>query len=422
MDASERPVDLTARLLGGPRVGDAGAAWAASGAMALTGRADGPALAVPAGVTDALTRLAHRLRDLAGSFGVAVTVDGPALLGERAALRGTPRQGTVSVGGSTRLLPADDGWIALALPRTDDAALAGAWLALDPLDEAAPWPALAAAVAAHPAAALVADGASLGLAIARVGERVAGPLAVACRRGADEADAPAAPTSLDGLVVVDLSSLWAGPLCTQLLADAGATVVKVESRTRPDAARDGDAAFFDLLNAGKLSAVVDLAAASGRAELAAWLRRADVVLEASRPRALAQLGLSVHHVAPTGGPRVWCRLTAHGRTDRVGFGDDAAVAGGLVAWEDDGPRFVADAAADPATGLTAAVAVLDRLAAGGHWTVDVDLAGTAAFLAAGPVATASATVTPGPPRARPARGRARPLGADDAEVRRRLGP
>lgn len=418
MHASERPVDLTHRLLGGRGVDDAGAAWAASGAMALTGRADGPALAVPRGVPDALTRLAHRLTDLTDAFGATVAVDGPALLGERAALRGTPRQGTVSVGGSTRLLATADGWIALALPRADDAALAGAWLGLDALDEADPWPALAATVAGCAAGPLVDDGATLGLAVARVGERAGGPLAVAFRRG----EGPPPPPSLEGLVVVDLSSLWAGPLCTQLLVDAGATVVKVESRTRPDAARDGDAAFFDLLNAGKLSAIVDLTDAGGRAELAAWLARADVVLEASRPRALGQLGLSVHQVAPAGGPRVWCRLTAHGRTDRVGFGDDAAAAGGLVAWEGDEPRFVADAAADPATGLTAAVAILDRLAAGGRWTVDVDLAGTAAYLAAGPVATVAEGATIASPRARPARGPARPLGADDAEVRRRFGP
>jgi crotonobetainyl-CoA:carnitine CoA-transferase CaiB-like acyl-CoA transferase len=224
---------------------------------------------------------------------------------------------------------------------------------------------------------------------------------------------------MTGVVVVDLSSLWAGPLCTQLLAAAGATVLKVETVQRPDGARHGTATFFDLLHAGKRSVLVDLHDDGSRAALRALLQRADVVVEASRPRALAHLGLSVAHVAPAGGPRVWCRLTGHGgdAVHRVGFGDDAAVAGGLVAWEDGEPRFVADAAADPATGLTAAVAIVDRLAAGGRWTVDVALSRTAAALAHGPV---TAPVGPAaPPRARPVTGGARPLGADTGDVLRR---
>ena len=60
--------------------------------------------------------------------------------------------------------------------------------------------------------------------------------------------------------MVDLSALWAGPLAASLLLEAGARVVKVEARDRPDGARSGPRPFFDLLNAGKESVAIDLSA------------------------------------------------------------------------------------------------------------------------------------------------------------------
>ena len=122
------------------------------------------------------------------------------------------------------------------------------------------------------------------------------------------------------MVVVDLSSLWAGPLCTRLLRDAGATVIKVESRVRPDGARLGPPAFFDLLNAGKEELVLDFAAQAD--ELRDLIVRADVVVEGSRPRALAQFGISAEDFLERhDGPRVWVSLTGYDRADpRVAFG------------------------------------------------------------------------------------------------------
>ena len=83
--------------------------------------------------------------------------------------------------------------------------------------------------------------------------------------------------------------------------------------------------------------------------------RADVVLEASRPRALAQFGIDAEALTtgtPDGrGPQAWVSITGYGRTgdeaNRVAFGDDAAAAGGLVSWTDGEPLFCADAVADP---------------------------------------------------------------------------
>lgn len=93
------------------------------------------------------------------------------------------------------------------------------------------------------------------------------------------------------------------------------------------------------------------------------------------------------------GPRVWVSITGHGREaapERVGFGDDAAVAGGLVVDDGEGPCFVADAIADPLTGVAAAVAVARCLAEGGRWLVDASLAGVAASVAGPRCATAVA--------------------------------
>jgi crotonobetainyl-CoA:carnitine CoA-transferase CaiB-like acyl-CoA transferase len=191
------------------------------------------------------------------------------------------------------------------------------------------------------------------------------------------------------------------------LVAAGARVVKVESTTRPDGARRGSTAFFELLHAGKESATVDLTRDGGRRDLASLVAGADIVLEGSRPRALEQLGIHRAELLLDGGPQVWVSITGHGRVgaarDRVGFGDDAAVGGGLVVWDEEGPCFCADAVADPSTGLTAAAAVADALTLGGRWTIDVALASVAAHLA-GPTLPVPPGLDAAPPRARTPQG------------------
>ena len=174
-------------------------------------------------------------------------------------------------------------------------------------------------------------------------------------------------------MVLDLTSLWAGPLCGALLADAGARVVKVESVDRPDGARLGNAELFDLLNAGKESVALDLRTPRGREQLAGLVAHADVVLEAARPRALEQLGLWRDELMAAAGRRCGCRsprtAAPFAARDRVGFGDDAGWPGGWWSWTR-WSVLLADAVADPITGLTAAVAVAEALAGGGAgpWT------------------------------------------------------
>ena len=111
-------------------------------------------------------------------------------------------------------------------------------------------------------------------------------------------------------------------------------VIKVESPARPDGARFGNREFFDWLHAGHRSLAADFGTREGRAALAALLEAADVVIEASRPRALAALGLAPDMIPHRPG-QVWLSITGYGRAtpERVAFGDDAAVAGGLVGWD-----------------------------------------------------------------------------------------
>jgi hypothetical protein len=323
----------------------------------LTGFADGP----PVEPSDDVV---ERIRGLGASLGV----DAMALLAERAAIWSYTRNGRTSCGGATRLMATADGWIALSLTRADDEELVPAWIGCEP-----EWSIIEATVSSASAGELVERGRLLGLPVAVLGERAPGDLAE--WRLIDEA----APLDRPPLVV-DLSSLWAGPLCTRLLQAKGARVIKVESRTRPDGARNGPAAFFDLMHAGKEFVSIDFI----RDALAELLMSADVVVEGSRPRALEQLGIDAREIIANG-PRVWLSITGHGRGEPrrnwVGFGDDAAVAGGLVAWWRDTPCFLGDAIADPLTGIAGAVVALAALEDGGSWLIDCNLAGVAAYVA-----------------------------------------
>jgi hypothetical protein len=330
---------------------------ARAAAWELTGRPDGPPLVPPTGVIERIEAL-----------GASLSIDPLPLLAERASAAGLSRAGTTTCGGAGRLLRALDGWVAVHLPRDDDLAAVPAWLQVDVRD--GPWAAVGATVPHRTCGELVRRGRLLGLAVAALGEVPAPPEPVRAIPTGDAAPLTRPP------VVVDLSALWAGPLCTRLLADRGAEVVKVESPTRPDGARRGPPAFFDRLHRGKSQVVCDLRSP----ELRTLVEEADVVVVGSRARALDQLGLVPEEIRP----RVWLSITGYGRSvDRVAFGDDAAVAGGLVGSDADGPVFLADAVADPLSGIASAVAVDAALHAGGRWLIDTSLSGVAAWVAAG---------------------------------------
>lgn len=387
--------------------------------MALTGRADGPPLGPPQLLVPRLAELGRQISADSAVLGRPVELDPLALLGERAAGRGLRRAGAVSCGGHSRLLRAADGWYAVSLARPEDTALVPAWLALrePPAD---PWRVIERRGSTRDRAELVDRARRLGLPAAVLPDPGRGRtlLPVRTRR---VADAPPV-RSLADLTVVDLSALWAGPLAASILDLAGARVIRVESTRRPDPMRHGDPTLFDLLNGGKRSVAIDLGEPAGVAALGALLRRADVVVEASRPGALEQLGISAEALlSEVDGPRVWLSITGYGRAapgrDWTALGDDAAVAGGLVATDEQGPCFVADAVADPGTGLVAAAAALRALKGGGRWLLAVAMAEVAAQLS-GPTLPVDPDLLAevAPPRSRPPTAQARPLGADTHTV------
>jgi hypothetical protein len=401
--------------------------------MAITGRSDGRPLGPPDRLVAGLHRWASVIRQRSASLGQAVELDALALLGERAAVAGLTRHGRTSCGGATRLLRAADGWLAVSLPRPEDRELLPAWLGIDAGDAEPPWSAVAAALRDGRAREAAEHAWLLGLPVSLLPEEpVAAPHApqplapLPVRATPIPAPVPA-PGPLPDMTVIDLSSLWAGPLCGNLLSLAGARVVKVESTTRPDGSRSGPRRFFDVINGGKQSVALDLAEEDGWKVLRRLLAAADVVIEGSRPRALEQRGVVAADLVAAGGPRVWVSITGHGRTgagrDRVAFGDDAAVAGALVVADEAGPCFCADAAADPAAGVAAAAACLDALAVGGRWVLDVAMADVAASLS-GPTLVADAPAAGpdvAPPRARPVGAPGPTLGEHTVEVLNGLG-
>jgi hypothetical protein len=386
---------------------DPARAWAESGGWWLTGERTGRPSMAGAGAGAVAEHLLQELASLSDGSTALPTV---AVLGERAALAGLARDGARSCGGASRLLPTSDGHLVLTLARADDVALVPALvespcLTGDPWDDVAAW---AHRSGTHEAAErlhlLGLPGGAVG------GDRTFDP-PVRVRDGALR-------VARERPRILDLSSLWAGPLCAHLLGSAGvvgpggADVVKVESSTRHDGARRGNRAFYDLLHAGHRSVVLDFDDPADRDRLQRLAAGADVVIEASRPHALARLGLDAE--ALVAGGVTWVSITAFGRDEpgRVGFGDDVAAAAGLLG---PGPIFVGDAVVDPLTGLAAAAATLRSLRGPRAQLLDVAMSRVASWAASVPVPEAGGHRAR-PPRARQPSGVAAGPGAHSAEV------
>lgn len=325
--------------------------WAASGAMAVTGRPDGPPLVAPG-------RPAAAAREALARLGIEL----PGLLGERAAYAGLSRNGPWSCGGAMRIVPTSDGHVALSLARPSDVELVPA-LVERSVDD--PW----SAVTAWAAEVATVD----------VAYRVE-------LLGLPGGAVPTAPTLGNGVtttvlgtrnareapLVVDLTSLWAGPLCAHLLGLTAARVVKVESTHRPDGARLGPQAFFELLHAGHDQLSLDFHDAGQIDRLRELIAGADLVLEASRPRALRQLGILAEDVVRDG--TSWLSITARGRnSDSIGFGDDVAACAGLVIRDRGDLLPVGDAIADPLAGVAAAAAAVEALRSTEARLIDVSM-------------------------------------------------
>ena len=360
--------------------------WAGSGLMPLTGRVDGPPLAPDVAV---VSRLQAMLADRAAPNEPAV--DLRQLLSGRAAAAGFTRQGERSANGFCRLVRAADGWLSVNLARESDVELLGALVgrtgpaAASNADQTE-W--ALQAIAGQPTATVLERAELLGLplsALAEPGATVRPPIVSSPRGEATLARDPGAVT------VVNLAALWAGPLVARLLSDDGAQVITAQSSRRLDPSKESQPVFHRWLHRDQAERQFDFAEAGGRAELAQLIRGADVVIEGSRPRALQQLGLGPTELRPRPG-QVWLSITGYGRdSGRVAFGDDAAVAGGLVARDRRGPVFAGDALADPVTGVFGYRAVRDALAIGGGQLIDLSMSAAVASLVHRPAAEPART-------------------------------
>ena len=181
------------------------------------------------------------------------------------------------------------------------------------------------------------------------------------------------PGPLDGLRVLDLSRVLAGPWATQLLADMGADVVKVE---RPDGgddtrgwgppfAADGQSAYFLSANRGKRSVFLDLASEAGQAAVRELVAASDVLVENFKVDGLAQYGLDYATLSALNPRLIYCSITGFGQTgpDRMRPGYDFMIQGmgGLMSLtgEPDGePQKVGVAITDLMTGMYAVSAIL----------------------------------------------------------------
>lgn len=194
------------------------------------------------------------------------------------------------------------------------------------------------------------------------------------------------PPPLDGIRVLDLSRILAGPWCTQVLADFGADVIKVErpgvgDDTRgwgPPYLKDGqgndtaESAYYLCANRGKRSLAIDFTTTEGQALVHALVGRCDVLVENYKVGGLAKYGLDAASLLAINPKLVYCSITGYGQdgpyAQRAGYDAAIQAIGGLmsVTGEPDGapgagPQKVGVAATDLMTGMYAATAILAAL-------------------------------------------------------------
>jgi CoA:oxalate CoA-transferase len=149
--------------------------------------------------------------------------------------------------------------------------------------------------------------------------------------------------ALNGVLVLDLSRVLAGPYAAQMLADLGATVVKIENPRDPDVSRgfppyltDGDeefSAYYAQYNRGKLGMALDLAAPGGTDVLKDLVAKADVLVENFRPGTMEKLGVGYEVLRAINPRLVYLAISGYGQTGsrsrRPAFDNTAQAAGGL---------------------------------------------------------------------------------------------
>jgi crotonobetainyl-CoA:carnitine CoA-transferase CaiB-like acyl-CoA transferase len=192
---------------------------------------------------------------------------------------------------------------------------------------------------------------------------------------------------LDGVRVIDLSRVLAGPYCTMVLADLGAEVIKVERPGSGDETRSwgppfagGEAAYYLSVNRGKRSCAIDLSQEEGRALALELCAGADAVIENFRVGGADRLGVGYEQVRERNPAVVYCSITGFGSRreppGRPGYDFVAQAESGLmsITGPAEGPPFKAGVAlVDVLAGLHAAVAVAAGIRAGTGARIEVPL-------------------------------------------------
>jgi crotonobetainyl-CoA:carnitine CoA-transferase CaiB-like acyl-CoA transferase len=195
---------------------------------------------------------------------------------------------------------------------------------------------------------------------------------------------------LDGLRVVDLTRVVAGPFCTMMLGDMGAEVLKIEEPKHGDDSRawapfmEGTGSFFLALNRSKKSVALDLKTADGADVLRRLIASADVLIENFRPGSLAELGFDYAAVSAMNPRLIYCSISGYGQTGPSSQlpGYDAVLQGeagimDMTGFQDGEPTRVGVAITDYLAGLYATQGILlalnDRHASGLGQHVDISL-------------------------------------------------
>jgi crotonobetainyl-CoA:carnitine CoA-transferase CaiB-like acyl-CoA transferase len=197
---------------------------------------------------------------------------------------------------------------------------------------------------------------------------------------------------LDGIVVIELAHIMAGPVCGLMLADMGADVIKVEKVPGGDDSRrflppdiDGESAAFMIVNRNKRGIAVDLKTDDGKAILRRLLATADVVIENYRRGTMERLGLGYETLRQNNPGLIYCEVSGFGRTgpyrDRGGFDLIAQGMSGLMSITGEGPGRSPVKIGAPVTDITAGIlaangvlaAYIHRLKTGEGQRVDTSL-------------------------------------------------